>query len=547
MENRGEDRKRFIVWLPLSFALVAIASMLIGVNVGKKAFVEPRVIQTAPATDYARTSIDEILRYVEEQYVDTVDLNDVREELIATLIENLDPHTYFIDREDLAGIREKMKGELEGIGIEFMLLDDTITVLGLLNGGAAGETGMMVGDKIISVNDSVLSGRGFAADRIKDFIKGPGNTSISLKVKRFGLDSLIDFIVQRRKIEVNSVPSAFEMEDGSVYLMIQRFTSHTHKDFVKALDELGEGKETIDLVLDLRHNPGGYLQEAVMILSQLFPEQDKLMVYTEGGNSRKNEYRTKGKPTVPIGDLVVLVDEGSASASEIIAGAVQDWDRGTIVGRRTYGKGLVQEQFDLSDGSALRLTTARYYTPLGRLIQKDYTDIPAYQEDLMKRMGSGEMFFADSMPIVDETPYVTKSGKILYSGNGITPDVFVPFDSIHLLSCTEKLYGMYQEYSLKYMLNNPKDIGSVKELKMQFNSDHEVYKSFMEQLYKEDCFGQKILKERQEDFNETLLAFLGGVYLNKSAFYQLMYEADPAVEKAAEVLKTGAESFIADK
>jgi carboxyl-terminal processing protease len=547
MEEQREEKRKYFVWLPLTFAMVAIASMLVGVNIGKRISLKPKVIQTAPAAKTTRTSIDEILRYVEEQYVDTMDSDKLRRAVIDELIDNLDPHTYFIDREQLMDIREKMQGELEGIGIEFMVIDDTINVLGLLEGGAAMDVGLKVGDRIIAANDSMLAGKGIGAEGIRDFIKGPVNTEVSLKVDRHGVDSLLKFTVKRRKITVNSVPAAFELKNGGLYLMIQRFTSHTHKDFVEALDKLGSGKESIDLVLDLRHNPGGYLQEAVKILSQLFPERDKLMVYTEGGNTKKKEYKTKGKPTVPINRLVVLVDEGSASASEIIAGAVQDWDRGVIVGRRTYGKGLVQEQFELSDGSALRLTTARYYTPLGRLIQKDYTDTDAYKEEVRRRLESGEMFYPDSMPIIDETPFVTESGKVLYSGNGVMPDVFIPFDSIHLYSCTEELYELYHKYSINYMLDHPVELESTHQLKAYFLNDSNIYEGFKDLILEQDCFGERVVAEREEDFKETLLAFLGNAYLGKSAMHELMYEADPAVEKAAEILESGAESFIADK
>lgn len=421
-----------MVWIPLSLALMLATGIAIGMQLqstGPAFLLSP---EEALSTEGARHGkLEELLRYIEAKYVDSVD----REELIRTaidhMLENLDPHSTYLSAERVKEEEEKLDGNFEGIGIEFMILDDTIRVVLPVANGPSAKAGILAGDNIITIGDSLVSGVNMETEEIMRRFRGPKGSEIRVGVLRHGEKKLRQISLLRDMIPVESVDAAYMIEPGIGYIRINRFSATTAQEFNTHMKEMVEEQQLKDLILDLRQNPGGYLRAATEILSQFFTEKDKLLVYTQGRTSQRQDYETSGRALVDIRNVVVLIDEGSASASEILAGAIQDNDRGLILGRRSYGKGLVQEQYQLSDGSAIRLTVARYYIPSGRSIQKPYDDRVAYEHDLEDRLQNGELFIKDSLPDTDTLPFYTLSGRKVYGGGGIYPDVFVPLDTTY--------------------------------------------------------------------------------------------------------------------
>ena len=375
--------RKLNIWLPLLFALVLVAGMLIGTKLRPA----PKGVSVAnpnaevPVSAMGQGKIEELIRYIEARYVDDVDRETLVQEAINEILSKLDPHSNYISAEDLKGVNESLEGEFDGIGIEFLVVDDTLIVVTPLAGGPSETAGVLAGDKIVEVSDSIISGVNMKSSDVMDLLRGKKGTEVTVKILR-GKDTH-EITIIRDKIPNHSVDVSYMLDEKTGYIKVNRFSATTYEEFMKSLEELKEKNNMEDLVIDLRGNPGGYLNEATSILSQLFKEQKRLMVYTEGRTVKRNDYETTGRNFHQVDDIAVLIDEGSASASEIVAGAMQDWDRAVVIGRRSFGKGLVQEQYQLSDGSALRLTVARYFTPSGRLIQKDYEDKEAYNLSLI--------------------------------------------------------------------------------------------------------------------------------------------------------------------
>ncbi|RMG87091.1 MAG: S41 family peptidase [Bacteroidetes bacterium] len=419
-------KQKLNIWMPFMLSV----AMVLGMVTGLKMQPTPTKITVLKpnSQNLGQGKIEELIRYVEAKYVDSVNREQLIEAAIEAIMNELDPHSAFIPAKQLATVNEQLNGNFDGIGIEFMTLDDTVVVVSPLPGGPSQKAGMLAGDRIVSVNDSLVVG--LPTEGITDLLKGPGGSEVRIGVWRPATKETQTFTITRDKIPVNSVDVAYQIAPETGYLKINRFSATTYDEVMAAFRKFFEEKQLKNLIIDLRQNPGGYLQEATDILSQLFEEPDKLLVYTEGRAVNRTEYKTSGRNRYHIGKIAILIDEGSASASEIVAGAIQDWDRGVIVGRRSFGKGLVQEQYPLSDGSALRLTVARYYTPSGRSIQKDYADREAYDHDFFDRFEHGELYNKDSIVVNDTTPYMTMGGRTVYSGRGITPDIFVPLDSV---------------------------------------------------------------------------------------------------------------------
>ncbi len=376
--------------------------------------------------------LEELIRYIEAKYVDEVDRKKLVDEAITSILRQLDPHSSYIPSGDLAQINEQLEGEFEGIGIEFMMLKDTVVVVSVFPGGPAERVGIGPGDKILAIGDSTIAGKQLTSSDVIRFLRGKEGTTLRAAVVRFPSKTPRWVELTREKIPIESIDAAYLIRGQIAYIRINRFSATTDKEFLSALEKLGARNKSLDLILDLRHNPGGYLQQASNILSQIFEDRGRLLVYTEGRTVRRAEYLTTGRAFFPIGKVAVLIDEGSASASEILAGAIQDHDRGILIGRRSFGKGLVQEQYMLSDGSALRLTVARYFTPSGRSIQKPYQDIREYQDDLENRINSGELISQNRIPLSDSTRFYTSHGRVVYGRGGIIPDLFIPLDSLDL-------------------------------------------------------------------------------------------------------------------
>ncbi len=393
--------------------------------------------------------LDEVLGYIQGRYMDTVNRNELEETAIRAMLEQLDPHSIYISAEDLKEVEEQMSGAFEGIGVEFQLIDDTVTIITPLSGSPADQAGILPGDKIIMVDDSLIAGQGLSSADVVSLLKGPGGSKVRVSIARHGMDSLLHFPLERAQIPLHSIDAAYMLDKETGYIKLNRFSSNAYREFMEALDSLSMKEGLKNLVLDLRENPGGYLPEAIKMLNQFFTDKDILLLYTEGAQSPRRDYKTKGHALYPLEKIAVLIDEGSASASEIVAGALQDQDRGVIVGRRSFGKGLVQEQYKLSDGSALRLTVAHYYTPSGRSIQKPYDNLEEYRHDLARRQENGEFFHADSIKWQDSIRYYTAKGREVHGGGGITPDVFVPIDSVYFDSQLARLRTLVTPFVIR--------------------------------------------------------------------------------------------------
>lgn len=361
-------------------------------------------------------------------YVDSVDDTKVVEEGIKAMLKQLDPHSTYTDPKETKALLEEMEGSFGGIGIQFNIVDDTLYVIRTTTAGPSERAGILAGDRVVMVNDTVIAGVKMEREDIMSRLRGPVDTKVKLSVKRTGIERMLTFDIVRSMISTESVDAVYMVDKSVGYIRITSFGATTHKEFVAALDSL-KGCGMKSLMLDLQGNGGGYLSAAVNIANE-FLDRTNLVVYTEGRISPRYDHLAQGGGRFTKGNLVVLVDETSASAAEILAGAIQDWDRGAVVGRRTFGKGLVQRPFPMPDNSMIRLTIARYYTPAGRCIQKPYGDSINYQDDLMNRYNSGELSNADSIHFPDSLKTYTKRlGRVVYGGGGIMPDYFVPLDT----------------------------------------------------------------------------------------------------------------------
>ena len=388
-------------------------------------------------------------------YVDTTDLNKICEKGIEAMLKELDPHSVFIDKDEVAKMNEPLVGNFDGIGVSFQLLDDTIHVVDVISGGPSEKVGVLAGDKIVKVDDMPATGDTIKNDWVFKHLRGKKGTKVSVSVIRGKSKTPIVFEIKRDKIPINSIDTWFMIDKEIGYIRLNRFAQSSNEEMVQAITELqSEGMQS--LILDLRGNGGGYLNVAVDICDQ-FLSGDKLIVYTKGAKSPRQELKAQKKGLFEQGRLVIMVDESSASASEILSGAVQDWDRGVIVGRRTFGKGLVQRPFDMYDGSQIRLTTSRYYPPSGRCIQKPYdAGVEEYQMDYYNRLSHGELLSADSVHFADSLRCFTSGNRLVYGGGGIMPDVFVPIDTMrasdYMINLRSK--GLFNSFALNWTEEN---------------------------------------------------------------------------------------------
>ena len=388
-------------------------------------------------------------------YVDTTDLNKICEKGIEAMLKELDPHSVFIDKDEVAKMNEPLVGNFDGIGVSFQLFDDTIHVVDVISGGPSEKVGVLAGDKIVKVDDMPATGDTIKNDWVFKHLRGKKGTKVSVSVIRGKSKTPIVFEIKRDKIPINSIDTWFMIDKEIGYIRLNRFAQSSNEEMVQAITELqSEGMQS--LILDLRGNGGGYLNVAVDICDQ-FLSGDKLIVYTKGAKSPRQELKAQKKGLFEQGRLVIMVDESSASASEILSGDVQDWDRGVIVGRRTFGKGLVQRPFDMYDGSQIRLTTSRYYTPSGRCIQKPYdAGVEEYQMDYYNRLSHGELLSADSVHFADSLRCFTSGNRLVYGGGGIMPDVFVPIDTMrasdYMINLRSK--GLFNSFALNWTEEN---------------------------------------------------------------------------------------------
>src|SRR6478752_9971696 len=414
-------RKKVQVWLPLVFAGIMALGMIIGYQLRGKTTGGDSFLHNSNTTP-----LQEAVSLIKNKYVDNVDMDSLDGPAINGLLDHLDPHSVYIPAEDLDAVNEDLQGNFQGIGIEFQLLHDTVNVMNVIPDGPSFKAGVQIGDKIIGVNDTVnLTGKEVSADDVRKQLRGQGGSDVVIAVLRGS--SVKKIKITRGIIPLYSLDAAYMLDSTTGYIKLNKFAETTYREFMQSMEKL-QKQHMQQLVLDLRDNGGGIMQQAVNIADE-FLGDEKLIVYTQGEHSPRADYACSKEGVFEKGKLVVLVDETSASASEIVAGALQDWDRATIIGRRTFGKGLVQQQFNLSDRSAVRLTVARYYTPLGRNIQKPYDKgREQYEEELVNRFHDGEVVAGDTSKPKGKA-YKTPNGHLVYGGGGITPDIFVAYDT----------------------------------------------------------------------------------------------------------------------
>ena len=483
--------------------------------------------------------LNSILNIIESNYVDSVNRNILVEAAIPAILKKLDPHSVYFPAKDLARANEPLQGNFEGIGISFSMLTDTILIISTIPGGPSEKLGLLPGDKILYVNDTLVAGKHIIDEKVMGMLKGPRGTIVKIKVLRSGQKELLPFEITRDKIPMYSVDVDYMVNDKIGYIKINTFAMTTFDEFMKGLRELKDHGMT-SLILDLRANSGGIMEAAIQIADQ-FLKEGQLIVFTKGRASPRSEAKATGKGEFETGDLVVLIDEWSASASEILAGALQDNDRGTIIGRRSFGKGLVQEPIPFSDGSGMRLTIARYYTPTGRSIQKPYKDgYDKYYEDLHDRYTHGEFEVSDSIHFSDSLKFTTPEGKIVYGGGGIMPDKFVPSDTSGMSSYFLKARPYIYRFALKYtenyrdVLKKYTETGEMeKYLDKQALLDQFVQYAATNGI-KKDLPGLKI---SGDIIHTQIEAYIARNILDNKGFYPIWEKIDTTLKYAIDFLK----------
>ncbi len=488
--------------------------------------------------NYSNTNmIDKVFYLIENEYVDTVNLKDLQVKAVTNVIDGMDPHSEYFKPEVLEEVTEDLQGSFDGIGVTFRIERDTITIINTIKGGPSEKVGIMAGDRIVYVGDSLIAGNGVTNSTAMRLLKGPRGTKVDVKVYRRNVEGLIDFTITRNVIPTYSVEVAYMLNDSTGYIKLSKFIATTHKEFVKAVKKLqAEGMK--ELVFDLRDNSGGYLSEAVDIVDEMLAK-GSLIVYTQGEHRPRQYIFARRNGILEDTPVKILINEGSASASEIVAGALQDNDRGTIIGRRSFGKGLVQEQFDLGDGSGLRLTVARYYTPTGRCIQKPYDgDREKYLFEAYDRYTSGEMFSIDSIHFADSLKYITPGGKVVYGGGGIMPDIYVPLkqDSTEYLFNKIVNSSILFQYAFDYSDSHREEIlryGNAYDFNKKFIFSDKMFNEILAQAKEKNITGtDQQIEVAKKMMSPLFKAYIARNIFGDEAFYPLYQEIDDILQEA---------------
>lgn len=529
-------KNKFSVYIPILLALAVVIGILIGNRLNRNSG-NSHASFAASGT----SKLDAVLELINSSYVDSISTDSLIEKAIPQILKNLDPHTAYIPSKDLVGVEEEMRGNFGGIGVQFSIQNDTVMVVDVISGGPSSKVGIMPGDRIVTVNDTLLAGNGLKNEKVLTKLRGEKGTTVDVGIKRKGFKDIFAFEIIRGEIPIYSVDVSYMIDPNTGFIKVSRFGEHTYQEFMegmKKLDQLGMK----NVIVDLRGNPGGYLNAVIKMVNE-FLDKGELIVYTQGNSQPRKTFNADNNGTYRDKGILVLIDDFSASASEIFAGAIQDNDRGWILGRRSFGKGLVQEQIPFSDGSALRLTVARYYTPSGRCIQKPYdkgTD--EYYKDIMDRAIHGEFQKADSIKYSDTVKYSTLGGRLVHGGGGIMPDFFVPADTLgysgYFSKVTQK--GLVYQFGLDYA-----DLNRNVLSKLTNSSEFEKYFQNKDILQQFVAFATKKgvtgsngdLKTSSKIIDNQVKAYIARNILGEEGFYPMIKNIDKVLLEAIEKSK----------
>jgi carboxyl-terminal processing protease len=531
------NKEKINIFLPLILALALAGGTWLGFEMASNKDNSYVVVSDQGEYPAKSGKVEEILRFIDARYLESEPSGKLEDAAIQAVLKELDPHSSYISLDNIERVNESLNGNFEGIGIEFYILEDTIYVVGVIADGPSDQAGLLKGDKIIMIDDSLVAGKNIYNTNVIDKLKGEAGSPVKIKVKRAGESELKEVEITRGEIPMYSVLTACMLNKNTGLIKINRFSGTTYEEFMRSLENLIDNEGLEHLILDLRHNPGGYLEAATKILDQLFSSR-KLLVYTEGRSYRRKEYNSTGKAMFNVNKVVVLIDESSASASEIVAGAIQDNDRGLVIGRRSFGKGLVQEQYKLTDGSALRLTVARYFTPSGRHIQKPYDGSDGvYGDDLRKRYESGELYSKDSIHITDSTVYRTVNGRIVHGGGGIVPDIFIPLDTSRINAYFQSTNLLGRDYIYKFLDNKRTSLVKLYPTFEDFETNFSISDQFLDQLVtyaesKDLKRDDDLLSKYKEDLKIEIKANLADQLYGEVAYYKTLFSVDEMVQRA---------------
>lgn len=523
--------KKLQVWLPLIFSIILMAGMFLGYQMSdSRGFFKierPKSLQQA-------------LTIIQRNYVDRVNLDSLQGDAIQEMMTHLDPHSVYFPPVELQEANEELAGNFEGIGVEFNVFSDTVNVVYVLPDGPSDKL-LQIGDKIVKVDGYAIASKNLTSDSIKKYIRGKRGSKVELDILRNNQQKSVT--VTRGTVPVSSIDAAYMIDQTTGYIKLNKFTTNSYKEFMQAMEEL-QKQGLKQLVFDLRGNGGGFMDEATNMADE-FLNSDKLIVYTEGTNKPKREVRCRrpGLFEQESDKLIVLVDELSASASEVLAGALQDWCRAKIIGRRTFGKGLVQEQFELQDGSAIRLTVARYYTPLGRSIQRPYDKgKKVYMDEISERFQNGEVLYADSNKVSNGKQFKTNCGDIVYGGGGIMPNIFVPIDTAAYPRAINRLLidGSFNSFVYGYYLKHKQQMESYKsadDYNKHFTNTDEMWNQFAVVALQDSVDINLVSPKHKASLQERLKAYLARFRWRSNGLYQVLNNDDAAVLKALEEMK----------
>lgn len=524
----------------LFLVLIVFLSIFGGVLLGN--LISRRASGSGFSRMMSHSKVDELLSIINSQYVDTVNMKNMTEDLMTDIASKLDPHSVYIPASDLADVNSELEGSFSGIGVQFNIQNDTVMIVAIVSGGPSEKVGLLAGDRIVQVNDSAFVGKKITNEKVMKKLRGKEKTIVKLGVRRHGTREILHYSITRGEIPVNSVDIAYMIEPQVGYIKVSKFAATTYSEFLDAIAKL-RNQGAKKYIIDLRENSGGFMDQAVNMVNEFLPA-GRMIVYSKGKAYPRSEAKSDGKGSCINLPMVVLIDEFSASASEIFSGAIQDNDRGLIIGRRSFGKGLVQQQMNLSDGSAMRLTVARYYTPSGRCIQKPYVkgDSKDYEMDIVNRYLHGEIDSKDSIHVAHKLKYKTVGGRTVYDGGGIMPDIFVPRDTSEYTPYLNKVvnYGYLYQFAFQYSDKNRAKLKSQKtwqQMDKYLDSQNLLGDFVNYATSKGVAANSKQINTSKRFLLIQLKAYISRNTLGDSGFYPLLYKDDKTVKVALEQLR----------